>query len=553
VLIKAAHIVELRARLDEARAALGLSPATYTDPGLTAGTIVKAVHIQELRQRVTEALAGGSAPISADGLTTVSYDVTTNRINTSGFQYDAAGNQTRIVRADGSAQKFQYDAANRLANVRTDASVVIATYTYGDSNERLIADEGGVRTYYASEGGSVFAEYTEGGTSTTPSWSKSYIYLGARLLSTLEPNGSGGETVRHHHPDRLGTRLVTNPSDGSYFEQASLPFGTALNAESTGSTNRRFASYDRSVTTGLDYAINRHYDPQQGRFTQADPAGMKATKLENPQTLNLYVYCVNDPVNHTDPSGLGFFSFIKKAFHWIKQHWKIILVAVVVAVAVLLIPGAPGFLSSFFQGAGKVALSALGAAAEEGGLSTKLKLILGGAIAGAIAGLGTLIQQKKKNSFEKATDRAFDDVEKILKKGGPCAKFFGPDALAALNAMRSAPRRVVSTGNPGNTPTGIEMSVPNTSTGGYRAPNSVTFFLNGPFFIGINKPPLGGYTAGSHGAQIVAIVHELAHLVKKADGSGFLIPNDGGNPSLSSENTQKILKECAKEIFNQAK
>jgi RHS repeat-associated protein len=240
--------------------------------------------------------------------------VATNRINTAGFQYNAAGNQTRIVRADGSAQKFQYDAANRLVNIRTDANVIVATYTYGNSNERLIADEGGVRTYYASNGGIALAEYTESGSSTTPLWSKSYIYLGARLLSTLEPNGSGAETVHHHHPDSLGTRLVTNPSDGSYFEQVSLPFGTALSAESTGSTNRRFTSYERSSATGLDYAINRHYDPQQGRFTQVDPIGMNSTNLENPQTLNLYAYCANDPVNNTDPGGLGFFSFLKKLF-----------------------------------------------------------------------------------------------------------------------------------------------------------------------------------------------------------------------------------------------
>jgi RHS repeat-associated protein len=87
-----------------------------------------------------------------------------------------------------------------------------------------------------------------------------------------------------------------------------------LSAEFTGATNRRFATYDRSSTTGLDYALNRHYDPQQGRFTQVDPIGMKATSLLNPQTLNLYAYCTNDPVNNTDPSGLGFFSWLGKLF-----------------------------------------------------------------------------------------------------------------------------------------------------------------------------------------------------------------------------------------------
>jgi RHS repeat-associated protein len=88
----------------------------------------------------------------------------------------------------------------------------------------------------------------------------------------------------------------------------------ARHAGSTGATNRRFTSYDRSGATGLDYAVNRHYDPQQGRFTQVDPIEMGSVSLTSPQTLNLYAYCANDPINHIDPSGLGFFSFLKKVF-----------------------------------------------------------------------------------------------------------------------------------------------------------------------------------------------------------------------------------------------
>lgn len=91
-----------------------------------------------------------------------------------------------------------------------------------------------------------------------------------------------------------------------------------LDAESTGQSNKRFTSYDRSALTGLDYAVNRHFDSKQGRFTQVDPLGMRATSLGNPQTLNLYAYCGNDPINRLGPSGL-FFGFLKKLF---KAIWK---------------------------------------------------------------------------------------------------------------------------------------------------------------------------------------------------------------------------------------
>jgi YD repeat-containing protein len=43
---------------------------------------------------------------------------------------------------DAGSRLYQYDAANRLVKVKADDNVTVqATYTYGDSNERLIAEE----------------------------------------------------------------------------------------------------------------------------------------------------------------------------------------------------------------------------------------------------------------------------------------------------------------------------------------------------------------------------------------------------------------------------
>jgi RHS repeat-associated protein len=246
--------------------------------------------------------AGVTVP--RDGLAGQTFDAATNRVTNAGWTYDAAGNQTRTQNVGGVWQRYQYDAAGRLAKVKADDNVtVLGNYTYGDDGQRLIAEESGTRTYYVAEGLSVIGEYTETGGSTTPLWSKFYLYLSSRLLATLTPNG-GSESVLYHHPDRLGTRVVSNPANGTSFEQVTMPFGTAFASESSGATNNRFTSYDRSATTGLDYAVNRHYDSGQGRFTQVDPTSMDATTLTNPQSFNLYTYCHNDPVNFTDPAGL---------------------------------------------------------------------------------------------------------------------------------------------------------------------------------------------------------------------------------------------------------
>jgi RHS repeat-associated protein len=269
----------------------------------------------------------GGATVPTDGWGSLWYDSATNRSAVPGWYYDAAGNQTRVQKAAGW-QRFQYDAANRMVRVKDDDNTTVrANYTYSDSNERLIGEEDGARTYYQTEGGVTMAEFTESGGATVPSWSKTYVYLGNRLLATLTPGGT-----QYHHPDRLGTRVITTPATGASVEQVNLPFGSALDSESTGGSTRRFTSYDRSDLTKLDYAMNRSYDSLQGRFTQVDPAGMRASSLENPQTLNLYSYVSNDPINRTDPDGLGLISFFKKLFRGIAKiltnKWVLLIVGI---------------------------------------------------------------------------------------------------------------------------------------------------------------------------------------------------------------------------------
>lgn len=283
-------------------------------------------------------LSGYSIP--RDGWEAMWYDSTTNHVAVSGFTYDSSGNQTVAETASGGWQRFQYDAANRLVNVYTDSNVLISSTTYGADNQRLVTDESGTRTYYSWAGDSVVCEYTESDSSSSPVASKIYVYLGNRLLSTLTPNGAGGEYVEYDHPDRLGTRMVTNATDTNYYEQTTTPFGNAMSeaaasGEGTGSTTRRFTTYDRSSTTGLDHAVNRHYDPLQGRFTQVDPIGAGSSDLANPQSFNLYSYCGNDPVNRMDPSGL-FWGFLKNLLHRIIQAF---IHAVVVAVIELIMSG----------------------------------------------------------------------------------------------------------------------------------------------------------------------------------------------------------------------
>ncbi len=78
----------------------------------------------------------------------------------------------------------------------------------------------------------------------------------------------------------------------------------------------RFFGYDaeeQSSVTGLVYLRFRHYDPEMGRFGVADTYLGDAF---DPITLNRYLYCASDPVNHVDPTGHSswslFYSFANR-------------------------------------------------------------------------------------------------------------------------------------------------------------------------------------------------------------------------------------------------
>jgi RHS repeat-associated protein len=256
-----------------------------------------------------------------DGFDNLTYSAANNRIITQGFEYAHDGSQTKaVIDGAGTVQQYRYDCANRLVQVSGASGNVLATYAYGASNERLMSVEGGVTKYFAWAGGQINSEYEAWGTNALI-WKTSYVYLGGRLLATT--SGAGGNETRFYHPDRQGgTRLVTEPGGAVVSEQFTMPFGNMLpftsvyggenpyqNPTFANPSKKRFTTYDRSDVTSMDYAVNRFYSPQQGRFTQVDPIEMEAVSLGNPQTLNLYTYCGNDGVNNVDPDGL-FFGFI---------------------------------------------------------------------------------------------------------------------------------------------------------------------------------------------------------------------------------------------------
>ena len=97
----------------------------------------------------------------------------------------------------------------------------------------------------------------------------------------------------------------------------------------------RYRSYYYDFETGLYYLNSRYYDPEICRFINADNIGnIDATQVVI-NGLNLYAYCLNNPVNTSDENG-----DIPKWLKWIFKALAIVATVVVCVAAATVTAGA---------------------------------------------------------------------------------------------------------------------------------------------------------------------------------------------------------------------
>ena len=123
-------------------------------------------------------------------------------------------------------------------------------------------------------------------------------YGGPLLLRTEFSNTD--ETTYEYLYNAHGD-VVTLISDGEVVATYTYDsFGNIL--EQTGEVDNSilYAGYQYDEETGLYYINARMYDPVTARFLQADTY-LGATN--DPLSLNLYTYCLNNPHKYVDPSG----------------------------------------------------------------------------------------------------------------------------------------------------------------------------------------------------------------------------------------------------------
>ena len=245
------------------------------------------------------------------------------------YAYDANGNRLTVTRQGGSVSAT-YDDQDRLLTYGS------TTFTYTAHGELASRTTGGDTTEYDydSLGNLISVDLPDGtqidyiidgndrrvGRKVDGLLTQGWLYQD-NLKPIAELDGSGNVVSRFVYAsrdnvpdymithgttyrlltDQLGSvRLVVDTATGAVVQRMDYDaFGRVLTDTHPGFQPFGFAGGIYEVGTGLVRFGARDYDPSIGRWTGKDPIGFSGGDS------NLYAYVWNNPLNSTDPSGLG--------------------------------------------------------------------------------------------------------------------------------------------------------------------------------------------------------------------------------------------------------
>ena len=220
------------------------------------------------------------------------------------YGYDKIGNIKSVTNSGGSnpypnlARRYprtiHYNYDNLPYEILTN-QVVLASFTYDYTGKRVSKTTGATTTLYI---GDIYE--STGGVCTN------HIFAGGRRIASKTTGGA----VIYYHADHLGSlnAATSNGTNGPQETVAYNPFGEVrldagnvnLDYKFTGKEYDPEAGGGAGATDGLYYYGARYYDPVVGRFISPN------TFVQNPgdpQSLNRYAYCRNNPLLYTDPTG----------------------------------------------------------------------------------------------------------------------------------------------------------------------------------------------------------------------------------------------------------
>ena len=249
---------------------LGLETYTYDNAGNRLSKVLGAdntTYAYDARNRLTQSINNG---------------ITTT------YAYDGNGNLTQLTKGTKNTI-YTYDGFNRLKETSMSDGQWMA-YDYDAFGLRVSTIENGNWYDFTLDRGNVIAEKTGEDDVTR------YI-RGIDLIAKTDNGEAPAYYLHNAHGDVVN--LVNGGGEvlNRYTYDA---FGNTASYSETVANRFIYAGEQFDKITGEYYLRARYYDPVIGRFTQEDTYRGDIT---NPLSLNLYMYCENNPVNFLDPSG----------------------------------------------------------------------------------------------------------------------------------------------------------------------------------------------------------------------------------------------------------
>jgi RHS repeat-associated protein len=230
------------------------------------------------------------------------------------FYYDGRGNLVEKEEDSSGTLTptayFEYDATNRMVQ-GTNRFDEESRYTFNALGQRVGHGE--------TRKNSVEKSYVPDYTSALPRDLMIYtagktvqknIYAGTLLEQLTNPvpgyNGAGVATQLYAHTDILGSLTwLSDPSGESYAAFDYNPWGeidkTTLRNDYDFDVTASYTGHSYDVVLDVYFAQYRLYDAENKRFVAMD---MVAGSIEQPLTIDSYLYCIDNPMVYADPWGL---------------------------------------------------------------------------------------------------------------------------------------------------------------------------------------------------------------------------------------------------------